>query len=242
MKRLLLILCLLFLIGCSRKETIPLNYVFLSGQAMAKEDYIQKGDDLFIADNAIASAHGWLTIDKSDSLSFKTPDERILQFPLERGNHIRKDGRIFFKADGLYLLPDMPYYKDKERNFVVISTFDNPGLAYSDISKKELVKEVPLRWNWPEDGIKNVEVKRADGRVDFVFAPTGETLASIIKNPKDFPQKDDTILDMDEGNFLVARVAVPDTRATGEAPSDRSKAIEGIWSVLTSTAFDKKAK
>ncbi|KXB66886.1 hypothetical protein HMPREF1863_00938 [Aedoeadaptatus coxii] len=209
---------------------------------MAKEDYIQKGDDLFIADSAIASAHGWLTIDKSDSLSFKTPGERILQFPLEKGNHIKKDGRVFFKADDLASATDAPYYKDKDRNFVVISTFDNPGLAYSDISKKESVKEVPLRWDWPEDGIKNVEVKKADGRVDFIFTPTGETLASIIKNPKDFPQKDDTILDMDEGNFLVARVAVPDTRATGEAPSDRSKAIEGIWSVLTSTAFDKKAK
>lgn len=242
MKRILLILCLLCLIGCSRKETIPLNYVFLSGQAMAKEDYIQKGDDLFIADSAIASAHGWLTIDKSDSLSFKTTDERILQFPLEKGNHIKKDGRVFFKADDLASATDAPYYKDKDRNFVVISTFDNPGLAYSDISKKESVEEVPLRWDWPEDGIKNVEVKKADGRVDFVFAPTGETLASIIKNPEDFPQKDDTILDMDEGNFLVARVAVPDTQATGEAPSDRSKAIEGIWSVVTSTTFDKKAK
>lgn len=209
---------------------------------MAKEDYIQKGDDLFIADSAIASAHGWLTIDKSDSLSFKTTDERILQFPLEKGNHIKKDGRVFFKADDLASATDAPYYKDKDRNFVVISTFDNPGLAYSDISKKESVEEVPLRWDWPEDGIKNVEVKKADGRVDFIFTPTGETLASIIKNPKDFPQKDDTILDMDEGNFLVARVAVPDTRATGEAPSDRSKAIEGIWSVVTSTAFDKKAK
>lgn len=209
---------------------------------MAKEDYIQKGDDLFITDSAIASAHGWLTIDKSDSLSFKTTDERILQFPLEKGNHIKKDGRVFFKADDLASATDAPYYKDKDRNFVVISTFDNPGLAYSDISKKERVEEVPLRWDWPEDGIKNVEVKKADGRVDFIFTPTGETLASIIKNPKDFPQKDDTILDMDEGNFLVARVAVPDTRATGEAPSDRSKAIEGIWSVLTSTAFDNKAK
>lgn len=209
---------------------------------MAKEDYIQKGDDLFIADSAIASAHGWLTIDKSDSLSFKTPGERILQFPLERGNHIKKDGRVFFKADDLASATDAPYYKDKDRNFVVISTFDNPGLAYSDISKKERVEEVPLRWDWPEDGIKNVEVKKTDGRVDFIFTPTGETLASIIKNPEDFPQKDDTLLDMDEGNFLVARVAVPDTRATGEAPSDRSKAIEGIWSVLTSTTFDKKAK
>lgn len=239
MKRLFLILCLLFLAGCSPKETTPLDYVFLSGQAMAKEDYIEKGGDLYIADSAIASAHGWLTIDKSTSLSFKTTDERILQFPLERGNHIRKDGRIFFKADDLAFGTDYPYYKDKERNFVVISTFDNPGLAYSDISKKELVKEVPLRWNWPEDGIKNVEIKKAEGRVDFIFMPTRETLASIIKNPEDFPQKDDTILDMDEGNFLVARVAVPDTRATGEAPSDRSKAIEGIWSVLTSTTFDK---
>lgn len=242
MKRLFLILCLIFLVGCSPKETVPLDYVFLSGQAMAKEDYIQKGDDLYIADSAIAAAHGWLIIDKSDSLSFKTTDERILQFSLERGNHIRKDGRVFFKADDLAFATDAPYYEDKDRNFVVISTFDNPGLAYSDISKRELVKEVPLRWNWPEDGIKNVEVQKADGRVDFVFTPTGETLASIIKNPEDFPQKDDIILDMDEGNFLVARVAVPDTRATGEAPSDRSKAIEGIWSVLTSTAFDKKAK
>lgn len=242
MKRLFLILCLFLLVGCSPKETVPLDYVFLSGQAMAKEDYIQKGDDLFIADSAIASAYGWLTIDKSDNLSFKTTDERILQFSLEKGKYIKKDGRVFFKAYDIAFATDAPYYEDKDRNFVVISTFDNPGLAYSDITKKERVEEVPLRWNWPEDGIKNVEVKKADGRVDFIFTPTGETLASIIKNPEDFPQKEDTILDMVEGNFLVARVAVPDTRATGEAPSDRSKAIEGIWSVLTSTTFDKKAK
>lgn len=89
MKRLFLILCLLLLASCGPKETTPLDYVFLSGQAMTKEDYIQKGDDLYIADSAIASAYGWLIYDKEGSLSFKTTDERILQFSLERGNHIK---------------------------------------------------------------------------------------------------------------------------------------------------------
>ena len=233
-KGLIAALFLLLLAGCGAPASRTVDQVIFCGQLLDASDYIVKDGKVFIDEEVVMEKACYLPVKDKDNVSFKTTRETIIQIPIRKDTVLLQDDKRYVNMEEVFESQKKTVSYDKDRNLLVLGTFDRQDLAYSDITEKENLTDPDITWDWPEDGIEGVEVVQEKGRIDFVFKATGEILGTIEENPNDFPQKGQLLLGAKEGNYLVATVKEKEPRQLGEVPSRRSYAIDGILSLLTS--------
>ena len=233
-KGLIAALFLLLLAGCGAPASRTVDQVIFCGQLLDASDYIVKDGKVFIDEEVVMEKACYLPVKDKDNVSFKTTRETIIQIPIRKDTVLLQDDKRYVNMEEVFESQKKTVSYDKDRNLLVLGTFDRQDLAYSDITEKENLTDPDITWDWPEDGIEGVEVVQEKGRIDFVFKATGEILGTIEENPNDFPQKGQLLLGAKEGNYLVATVKEKEPRQQGEVPSRRSYAIDGILSLLTS--------
>ena len=238
-KGLIAALLLLLLAGCGAPASRTVDHVIFCGQLLDASDYMEKDGKVFIDEEVVMEKACYLPVEDKDNVSFKTTRETIIQIPIRKDTVLLQDDKRYVNMEEVFESQKKTVSYDKDRNLLVLGTFDRQDLAYSDITEKENLTDPDITWDWPEDGIEGVEVVQEKGRIDFVFKATGEILGTIEENPNDFPQKGQLLLGAKEGNYLVATVKEKEPRQQGEVPSRRSYAIDGIMSVLTSVNYVK---
>ena len=238
-KGLIAALLLLLLAGCGAPASRTVDHVIFCGQLLDASDYMEKDGKVFIDEEVVMEKACYLPVKDEDNVSFKTTQETIIQIPIGKDTVVRRDDKRYVNMEEVFESQKKTVSYDKDRNFLVLGTFDRQDLAYSDITEKENLTDPDITWDWPEDGIEGVEVVQEKGRIDFVFKATGEILGTIEENPNDFPQKGQLLLGAEDGNYLVATLKEKEPRKKGEVPSRRSYAIDGIMSVLTSVNYVK---
>ena len=208
--------------------------VVFCGQLLDASDYIEKNGKAFIDEEVVMEKACYLPVKDKDNVSFKTISEKIIQIPIRKDTVVLQGDKRYVNMEEVFESQEKTVCYDEEKHLLVLGTFDRKDLAYSDITQKETLSDPAITWDWPEDGIKGVEVVKSKGSIAFKFKATGEILGTIEENPKAFPQKDQLLLGAKDGNYLVATVKDKEPRKQGEVPSRRSYAIDGIMSVLTS--------
>lgn len=232
-------LLLLLLAGCGAPASRTVDHVIFCGQLLDASDYIEKNSKVFIDEGVIMEKACYLPVKDEDNVSFKTTRETIIQIPIGKDTVLLQGDKRYVNMEEVFESQKKTVSYDKDRNLLVLGTFDRHDLAYSDITQKENLTDPAISWDWPEDGIEGVEPVKEKGRITFVFKATGEILGTIEENPKDFPQKGQLLLGAKDGNYLVAALKEKEPRKKGEVPSRRSYAIDGIMSVLTSVNYVK---
>ena len=232
-------LLLLLLAGCGAPASRTVDQVIFCGQLLDASDYIEKEGKVFIDEEVVMEKACYLPVKDEDNVSFKTTRETIIQIPIRKDTVVLQGDKRYVNMEEVFESQKKTVSYDKDRNLLVLGTFDRQDLAYSDITEKENLTDPDITWDWPEDGIEGVEVVQEKGRIDFVFKATGEILGTIEENPNDFPQKGQLLLGAKDGNHLVATLKEKEPRKQGEEPSRRSYAIDGIMSVLTSVNYVK---
>ena len=238
-KGLIAALLLLLLAGCGAPASRTVDQVIFCGQLLDASDYIEKDGKVFIDEEVVMEKACYLPVEDDKNVSFKTTRETIIQIPIKKDTVLLQDDKRYVNMEEVFESQKKTVSYDKDRNILVLGTFDRQDLAYSDITQKENLTDPAISWDWPEDGIEGVEPVKEKGRITFVFKATGEILGTIEENPKDFPQKGQLLLGAKDGNYLVAALKEKEPRKKGEVPSRRSYAIDGIMSVLTSVNYVK---